>query len=665
MNIKRLPLCCSYHPISCFLFLAWLLAIPAANAQEQELLWSTYLGGDGDDRIHRVTQADNGDWLIAGNTTSATVAGQTPTLIGRDDPSRTDQFGGFIARLSDDGQTLRWVRRFGYGVVFLTDIHESRNGNLYVAGVATAFAQDDLIEPFNGYDKNPPLTVISEHTGADTAYDAPNTYRSALFLFDADGRNLLDASWMGEPTPGREDHGIGDIIGEWYVDNDMWRYVRQRENWNFTFMNPFTSNRIATFPNGDLLFLIDGGLRWAGGQDTLYRFAPDDLSADALVWKSTFDAAGNNSTLDSPEHASVMSSDIAITPNGDTVYVVGAANGWTGAEPYWNPFVFRFNATNGAQEWTRTPSSEVTAYGAYNMDMLSVGNNRLISDSFGQAVTVNATGELLLSMWTDGGASVLTERHPWTLTGNVGNIDGDGFYGFLGRTFASLMGRLSSDPEDGWQRAHRIKPNPNTDPEDNATLFYDIAGLSGQPTTAYAVGFSHGMPQVNPLHESIGTGVIAKFDLAQTGTTRHYTERIAGVHEFLSIHPSATGGVFMVAGYGNSGAPLKNALQSNAAGPFSGYLMQFADTPHVSAPENIRPSLRVAMDDSGPSRLLRIEFTTTEPGEHSLEVSSDLGRTDAWQPVPDANHAASAAGESVEFLIEFNPANQFYRIVLP
>lgn len=633
------------------------------TAQEQELLWSTYLGGSGDDRIHRVTQAANGDWLVAGNTTSDTIAGISPTLIGVDDPTRLHQFGGFIARVSDDGQTLRWVRRFGRGVVFLSDIHEN-GGLLYITGVATAFAQEHLIEPFNGYDTNPPLAVTSEHTGAFTVHEAPDTYRSVLFLMTADGSDLLNSTWMGEPTPGREGHGIGDIIGDWYAADDMWRYVRQRENWAFNFMNPFTINRIETFPNGDLLFLMDGGLRWAGGQDTIYRFSPGDVSPAGLVWKTTFDAAGNNSTVDSPEHSSVMASDIAVTPEGDHVYVVGAANGWTGDEPYWNPFVFKFNADDGSQVWGREPKDEVTAFGAYNMDMLSVGNNRLISDSFGQALVVNSLGEPLLSMWSDGGASVLALRHPWTLSGSPANMDGDGFFGFRARTFAPVLGRMSPDGADGWRRAHRIKPNPNTPPADNATLFYGIAELPGQPTSAYAVGFTHGMPEINALHSGSGHGVIAKLEFDDAGTTRHYVERIAGIHEFLSIRASSTPGIFMVGGYGVEGAPLKNALQSEASGRFSGYLMQIADAPHVAAPEAIRPTLRTSIDTSGDRPRLRIHFFSPTAARYTLEASADLGATDPWTPVPGETHTASSPGEPVAFHLPLQSPARFYRIAV-
>lgn len=635
-----------------------------ASAQEQMLLWSTYLGGSGDDRIHRVTQAANGDWLIVGNTTSPTIADTVPTLIGEDDPSRLSQFGGFIARLSDDGQTLHWVRRFGRGVVFLTDIHEN-NGLLYIAGVATAFAQEQLIEPFNGYNKNPPFAITSEYTGAFTVHEAPNTYRSVLFLMNGDGTELLNATWMGEPTPGREGHGVGDIIGDWYAANDMWRYVRQRENWAFNFMNPYTINRIESFPNGDLLFLMDGGLRWAGGQDTIYRFEPGDISPDGLIWKTTFDAAGNNSTVDSPEHSSVMASDIAITPDGEQLYVVGAANGWTGAEPYWNPFIFKFDAADGTQVWDRTPDgNEVTSFGAYNMDMLSVGDNRLISDSFGQAVVVNSLGELLLSMWSDGGASVLALRHPWTLHAPTTNMDGDGFFGFRARSFAPILGRMSPDGEGGWRRAHRIKPNPNTPPGDHATLFYDIAELPGHPTTAYAVGFTHGMPEVNPLHSGSGHGVIAKLDFADTGTTRHYVDRIAGIHEFLTISASATPGIFVVGGYGVTGAPVQNALQANASGRFTGYLMQFADTPKISAPEEIRPTLQTSLEIADGQPHLRISFSSPSPALYTLQASADLGATDPWTPVPGATHTATSAAEDVEFLIPMEASARFYRIAV-
>lgn len=633
-----------------------LTLVTSLAAQEQVVAWATYLGGPGDDRIHRVTVAANGDLLIAGNTTSGTLAGVTPTLLGADDPTRSSQAGGFVARLSPDGQTLRWVRRFGRGVVFLTDVREV-GAQIYVTGVSTAFGQSALIDPFSGYDRNPPLSVKSEYTSAVTTHAAPFTYRSILLQLNSDASAIVNGTWLGEPTPGRESYGIGDIIGEWYAASDMWRYLRQRDNWAFSLMNPYTLNRIEPLANGDLLLLMDGGLRWAGGQDVLYRFASGDISAAGLLWKTVFNGIGNNSTVSSPEHSSMMSADLALTPDEQFVYVTGGSNGWTGAEPYWNPYVFKFDPATGQQLWDRDGVAIGGPRGAFDIVMTSV--RPLISDSFGQALVINANNEPLLSMWTDGGATFLM-RHPWTLTANANAQDGDGFWGMRGRTFASVLGRMAPDGVSGWRRSHRIKPNPDTQPEQNATLFYAIAAVPGAPTEAYAVGFSRGLAQINPLSPAgDGFGVILKLDLADGGTTRRLVERLSGVTELLTIARSAGSKTYTAGGYGTSGASTVAALQPTAAGGRDGFLIQFHDTPPVIVVGDGTADLAVVL--SGDQ--LAISFRNTRLGTYTLEVTSDLGGDPVWTPVPDQSASPATVGEQVNFTVTPNGAQQFYRLI--
>jgi hypothetical protein len=643
-----------------WLLIGWIVLVAGPVwivAQEQEVAWATYFGGSGDDRITRVVYAEDGDILIAGNTTSPDLAGISPTLIGTDDPTRLSHFGGFFARLSPDGQQVRWLRRFGRGVVYLTDIRE-HGSHIYLAGVQTAYGQDALIASYNGYDKAAPLSIISEHTGAYTTHAAPNTYRSVVYQMNSDGSAIVNSSWMGEPTPGREGQGIGDIIGDWYAAGDMWRYMRQRENWAFSLMNPYTINRIEIFTNGDLLFLMDGGLRWAGGQDVIYRFAAGDISPEGLIWKKVFDAAGNNSTVASPEHSSVMSADIAITPDQNHVYVTGGSNGWTGAEPYWNPFVFKFDANTGDQLWERSGVAKGGPHGILNIIQTSVPP--LISDSYGQAMYINSSGESMVSMWADGGATFLL-NHPWTLTGDANNQDGDGFWGFKGRSFATVMGRLSPDGVSGWKRSHRIKPNPNSNPDQNATLLYGIAPVHGAANQTYAVGFSRGMSQVNPLFAGTGAGVIVKLELADSGTTRQYVERLPGITEMLSIANKPNSKQYIAAGYGAAGAPVINALQANHAGSRDGYLIQFTDSPVVAVTGDGTQNLSYSIESS--TGLISFEFTNTRVATYRLEVSDDLGQTSQWTLVPTATASPAAIGESITFEATLQGTRQFFRIV--
>jgi len=523
-----------------------------------------------------------------------------------------------------------------------------------VTGVSTDFGHAALVDPFSGYDKNPPLSIISEHTGAYTTHDAPNTYRSILLQLNGDASALVNGSWMGEATPGREGQGIGDIIGSWYAASDMWRYMRQREGWAFASMNPFTINRIEAFPNGDLALLMDGGLRWAGGQDSLYRFQAGDISPSGLVWKKVFDAAGNNSTVTSPEHSSVMAADLVVSADGNTVYVSGGSNGWTGAEPYWNPFIFKFDASNGNQLWDRSGIYIGGPYGCFNLIQDRIGS--LISDSYGQAITLNDDQEPLVSMWCDGGATVLT-REPWQVNLDATSQDGDGFWGFRSRTFASVLGRLNPDPTQGWLRSHRVKPNPSTQGEENATLFYAIAPVPGEPTHAWYAGFSRGMAEVNPWNTGSGFGAIVRVDLATGGTQRLVVDRFPGVNEFLALGHRPGTRSYVAGGYGQSGSPLVNPLQGSVAGGNDGYLVAFSE----SMPETADPVLLLypLIDDLSGNLIL--SFTAGRSGDFFLESNSSLDPA-GWNDVAGASQTAVAPGTPIQFDLGTPSGSLFFRV---
>jgi hypothetical protein len=454
---------------------------------------------------------------------------------------------------------------------------------------------------------------------------------------------------MGEPIPGRESYGVGDIIGDWYVGSDMWRYIKQREAWFFAAMNPYTINRIQLLGNGDLVLLMDGGLRWAGGQDSLYRFSSGDISPDGLMWKTVFDAAGNNSDLSTPEHASVLSADMAVTGDEQFVYVTGASNGWTGAEPYWNPFIFKFAVSNGTQLWDRSGVTNGGPNGTFNIIQSMVGGNQ--ADSYGQAIAVNSSDEPLVSMWADGGNTFLV-MDPWLLSGTAANQDGDGFWGFRGRTFAPLLGRYNPDGVSGWLRSHKVKPNPNTDPDQNATLFLGVAPVYGMPSEMVTVGWTFGMAEVNQWDTALGKGTIAKLDLADGGTTRQFVDRVAGVEEFMSVISHHAKKTFTAVGYSISGAPVLNAFQSSPAGLEDAYLMTFT--------EEIAENLGLSAVPGG----LRLNFTAVVPAVFQLQKSDDLGATDPWAIVPELDATSTAAGEEMSIDIPDTEIPGFFRLLV-
>ncbi|NIP23899.1 MAG: hypothetical protein GWN67_06895, partial [Phycisphaerae bacterium] len=73
-----------------------------------ELLWATYLGGEGDDKGYGIAVDTNGDVLLTGRTASDYF----PRVGGLDDKldGSTD---AFVAKLSNDGSSLSWSRYLG------------------------------------------------------------------------------------------------------------------------------------------------------------------------------------------------------------------------------------------------------------------------------------------------------------------------------------------------------------------------------------------------------------------------------------------------------------------------------------------------------------------------------------------------------------------------
>ncbi len=265
---------------------------------------------------------------------------------------------------------------------------------------------------------------------------------------------------------------------------------------------------------------------------------------------------------------------VAVSPQGDLVYVGGYGMGNTGFEPYKDPYLFSFNGSDGSQNWKRGSNSK--DYGIYNFPQASIGANRLISDSQVNALGTDSVGNILMIGYSDGGATVF-QYDPWyggynNFTGTpvpAGISDGDSFAGFSGATSASTIGLMNKNGE--WIRMHAIKPY-NT-----WNRWYGVT--RGFNNSIFYTGRTSGIPDVNAWESGGSNGVIMKIVYHPTlGTQRKFVTHPAGVdamnkvardrntYRYAAVGTATTASVFCV-----------NPFQNTYGGANDGYLVVFDD----------------------------------------------------------------------------------------
>ena len=96
------------------------------------LIWNTFLGGSGSDGGNGVTVDRSGNVYVAGQSSAAYISGQINATWGS--PVGVYTVGGFVAKLTNDGN-LAWNTFLG-GNDWVTgqDIAVAGSGDVYVAG---------------------------------------------------------------------------------------------------------------------------------------------------------------------------------------------------------------------------------------------------------------------------------------------------------------------------------------------------------------------------------------------------------------------------------------------------------------------------------------------------------------------------------------------------
>lgn len=317
-------------------------------------------------------------------------------------------------------------------------------------------------------------------------------------------------------------------------------------------------NDIDVFPNTDLCVSHDKN---GAGADYISRVKPD---LSGFVWTRTF----------AVWCGSARTNAMAVSPQGDRVYVGGYGMGHTGLEPYKDPYLFCFSGDGQMQYWKRGTADN--DYGVFNFPQASIGANRLISDSQINALSTDSVGNVLPVGYSDGGSTVF-QYEPWLGGYNstlgaalpAGISDGDSFAGFSGATSVSTIGLMDKNGE--WIRMHAIKPY-NT-----WNRWYGVT--RGFNNSVFYTGRTSGIPDVYSWESGGANGVLMKvvYDPAK-GTQRKFVTHPAGVDAMNKVARDRNTYRYAAIGTANSAKVYAvNAFQPAYGGSNDGYILVFDD----------------------------------------------------------------------------------------
>lgn len=407
----------------------------SASAKAPELVSASWMGTGGDDLLEDVAidvSTDPPTILVAGMLAQPVemLAGAKAVTLGK--PHGPSPYGsGLVARLSHDGRKVLAATQLAAGVGQITTVVVG-GGGVYVGGYATAGLEQLL--PAGGLlskcpaDAPPGPFTPREHTersnpqpdkskvgvpfvlrlSADLSRVEAGTYLEGRHTIWHVPRPLDESKW--QPT------GIGILAdGSVVVAHDGGPIVPPPAG-----QKPGAFN---FYRCPDHLSRLSGDLKQRMWKIDMYAVPVDpDRAAVALKEPWTFDSLGNTRTLR------------LRTGPGDAVYLAGWAASRTTKEPWWAPFLRRFDA-DGKMVWE-----------AYTFDPTSGRDarlNGLVSDAAIRSVAVDAEGQVLVATIGDGGNSVL-RQDPRDYTRPVEGLRGN-VHTFRGRTlFWGTVARLDA-----------------------------------------------------------------------------------------------------------------------------------------------------------------------------------------------------------------------------
>jgi hypothetical protein len=410
-----------------------------ASADEPNVVSAGFLGTSGSDVIEGVAIGPEGAVYLAGNT--AEPLAKEHLRASYHGPLGTTEDGwdygcGFVAKVSADGQEVLSVLPFREGVAKLTTVVIGRDG-VYVAGYAgeglagVLGSTDGLMTSFRGrldhrgkkvlypreHHSDPDFSKLSDQRGL------PFVLRLKPDLSAVTAGTLLEG-WQSVwhvPRPLGEDwhQPVGLAVlscGDVVVSHD------------YGFNRFDVTGRFARFYHlADGLSRLSGDLSKRRWKKELYlpQIAAENLREHLFGRRRWLEPAPKNW----PHRTVGQTRILRLRADAkDNIYIAGYSPSRTSGEPWWTPFLIRFDA-----DGKRTGA-------VYTPDPMSGKKGRLhgdVADSCVRSVNVDANGNILAATISDGGNSVLrkspTDYTDWPITPNGRKLD-LGVGGFRGRT---------------------------------------------------------------------------------------------------------------------------------------------------------------------------------------------------------------------------------------
>lgn len=389
-----------------------------------QIVTATFFGTAEDDDLQSVCARPDGTIYIAGNT------GAPSTMNGVKQfgtPAKESICGhGFVAHLSADGKRVLHYAEFARGAAIVTTVVANET-SVYVGGYASE-ALEPAIKSVPGMTKTYPLTESLKQFAADTAAGKQDK------IAGRPGLGRQGAPCVLKFTTDLQTLEAATYLEGWQQVWDKKRVAKIGKEIQGNFQEYYWQpTHLALTKNGDVIVCHDGGYfrMWTAKDKELAN--GDEKLFDRLTF---YDQCDYLSRL-SPDLSQRRWMQKIVTPNVDPdvakrvkegwplphysnprtqrmrmdkdefVYLCGWSASATSKEPWWSPYLWKVDPSNGTPVWKR-----------YDYDPMAGGGNRMggqVSDTDVVALAIEDDGNILASLMADGGNTVME----WSPTSNA------------------------------------------------------------------------------------------------------------------------------------------------------------------------------------------------------------------------------------------------------
>lgn len=571
--------------------LALAMAVHAASAAAAaepplRLLTAGFWGTAEEDDIQGAAQAPDGTVYVVGNIGAAAKdlpGGVTPTLLG-ERVAEPKCGRGFVARFSGDLSRLLDYAELADGIAIFTTAQASEHG-VYVSGYASD-GLEPLLQGKPGLMTKYPLATEARLIKEGKILEATGL-KDKDPIADRPGLGRLGAPCVLRFTPDLKAMTAGTYLEGWQQVWDKYRSKTIRPSSTFPPDYFWQPTSLGLLKSGDLVVCHDGGYfrlltdkdRQTAGDnpdllkrlafydccDWVSRLSPD-LSKRAWrqpIYTPAVDAETANRVKGGwslPHYSSPRTHRMRLDRN-ENIYLCGWSASYTAKEPWWSPYVWRLSPADGKLVWK-----------AYEYDPMSGADNRMngtVADTAVAALAIDGDGNLLTSLFADGGNTVIG----WSPKAELGRrfegqIKGPGLGIKLVHWWGTIH-RVNAETREGMGGARFAGNNKGVAGPGWAV---DLASMPGNEVLAVGRcnfefpwtedAWHRGDPEENP------TGFVrvysAEFDLV-------FSTALPGVIPF-EIAPLADNRFLIVGQARNPTAPVAGALFNKSRGKADGFL---------------------------------------------------------------------------------------------